>query len=178
MPALATVLGSLCACDALRGVGWGCSSWLISAGLSPRLPSPSLRPCVLLLLAAGQRAPGTTWRLAGARTCEQPGCKHPGVQELRESCRLVWGEREAGKRVRQPRKGTGKWRRERDFFQGGEAQRNRELQDKFSSFSLVKKKMNEMQVLLCSKCKLIMCKVLMLLKQNTWRGSPGCWSRA
>lgn len=75
---------------------------------------------------------------------------------------------------------SGGGRRERGFFQGGEAQRNRELQDKFSSFSWVKKKikMSEVQVLLCSKCKLIMCKVLMLLKQNTWRGSPGCWSRA
>lgn len=33
------------------------------------------------------------------------------------------------------------------------------------------------QVLLSSKCKLIMCKVLMLLKHNPWRGSPGCWNR-
>lgn len=73
VPELATTLGSLCACDALRGVGWECSSWLISAGLSPGLAPPSLCPCVLLLLVAGHPAH------VEARRGSQPG-----VQELGE----------------------------------------------------------------------------------------------
>lgn len=54
---------------------------------------------------------------------------------------------------------------------------NAASEGKSSSSSLVQRK-ERVRVLFCSKCKLIMCKVLMLLKQNTLRGSPGCWSRA